>query len=148
MQPPANRHSRAIELQMTPMVDVVFLLLIFFLWTTSFEVPEQDLSGAIATPPAAAAQAIGRVPAPLTPFDEIVIRLIQPAAAGNAEIYFNDSAVSPTELAARISEIASLGAQPPVIVDCDAAVSMGDAIAVYDTIQAAGMDRVLFAARE
>lgn len=148
MHPSVTRHSRTIELQMTPMIDVVFLLLIFFLWTTSFETPEYDLGGAVAISPASAAQKSGAVPAPLTPFDEIVIRLIQPAAASTAEIRFNDRAVSLAELTTRIAEIVSLGAQPPVIVYPDGAVSMEDAIAVYDAVQVAGIDRVLFAAKE
>ena len=50
MRAPANRSSRTIDLQLTPMIDVVFLLLVFFLWTTSFERPEYDLNTAVALP--------------------------------------------------------------------------------------------------
>ena len=36
--PFARRDS--LEIKMTPMIDVVFLLLIFFVWTASFQVVE------------------------------------------------------------------------------------------------------------
>ena len=32
---------------MTPMIDVVFLLLVFFLCTASFEQPEEDLAASL-----------------------------------------------------------------------------------------------------
>ena len=43
----AVRRSRVIDLSMTSMIDVVFLLLIFFMTTASFVKTERDLSSAI-----------------------------------------------------------------------------------------------------
>ncbi len=149
MRPPVNRHSGAIELQMTAMIDVVFLLLVFFLWTASFEQPEHDVSGAIALPPAGTAEAVTADTSPPPPFDEIVIRIIQPADEAMVEIRMNDRVVSDVgELTERLRQIVALGVQPPVIVYPDDQISMGDAIAVYDAVLSAGMDRVLFAAKQ
>ena len=37
-----KKHRIGISIDMTPMVDVAFLLLIFFMTTTQFEPPETD----------------------------------------------------------------------------------------------------------
>jgi biopolymer transport protein ExbD len=38
-----RRQRRDLDVKMTPMIDVVFLLLVFFLWTASFRISEQVL---------------------------------------------------------------------------------------------------------
>jgi biopolymer transport protein ExbD len=43
----SSRHSSQIELQMTSMIDVVFLLLIFFMVTSSWQKTERELDPAI-----------------------------------------------------------------------------------------------------
>jgi biopolymer transport protein ExbD len=43
----SGRHGSKIELQMTSMIDVVFLLLIFFIVTSSFHKTERELDPAI-----------------------------------------------------------------------------------------------------
>jgi biopolymer transport protein ExbD len=43
----SGRHSSKIELQMTSMIDCVFLLLIFFIVTSSFHKTERELDPAI-----------------------------------------------------------------------------------------------------
>ena len=35
-----NARRGSLEVKMTPMIDVVFLLLVFFVWTASFQVVE------------------------------------------------------------------------------------------------------------
>ncbi len=73
--------SRQISLQppMTPMIDVVFLLLIFFVWTSRFDRPEEDL------PARAALEALPGVkpqeppPRAQTWVDEIVVRILASA---------------------------------------------------------------------
>ncbi len=42
-----TRHDQALDLPMTSMIDVVFLLLIFFLVTTSFINPERHLKSSL-----------------------------------------------------------------------------------------------------
>ena len=43
----SGKHSGNLELNMTPMIDVVFLLLIFFMTTASFVETERELNPAI-----------------------------------------------------------------------------------------------------
>ena len=43
MKLPQTSNDDSLELKMTPMIDVVFLLLVFFVWTSSFELPEFEV---------------------------------------------------------------------------------------------------------
>ena len=143
MRKPQLDPPSALEVKMTPMIDVVFLLLIFFVWTSSFESPEFDLPGAIAQPPAGGSELNSTEP-PVEAFDEIVIRVTDRDTG--FQILLNRQPIE--ELATmkrRLSDILALGVQPPVIIDPDDAITMGVAVEVYDAARAAGADRVLFA---
>lgn len=145
MRLPNVTSSESLELKMTPMIDVVFLLLIFFVWTSSFELPEFDLPSAIAEPPAGGTE-VNTQPAPAEAFDEIVIRLSVRDA--NVVIELNGQPLADTnELRVRLEEILALGVQPPVIIDPSLEVTMNVAVKAYDAARLAGADRVLFAAR-
>ena len=130
---------------MTPMIDVVFLLLVFFIWTSSFELPEFDLPSAIAEPPVGGSE-LRSESAPTEAFDEIVIRLSIRDARDSIELNGQEIA-DVGELKRRLEEILSLGVQPPVIIDPSEQVTMNLAVRVYDTARLAGADRVLFAAQ-
>lgn len=146
MKVPKANNDDSLELKMTPMIDVVFLLLVFFVWTSSFEIPEFDLPSAIAEPPAGGVEVNSEQPPPTEVFDEIVIQLNRPEA--NLLIELNGQSVSGVaDLKRRLSEIIELGVQPPVIVDPSDEVTMNHAVEVYDAAREAGADRVLFAAQ-
>lgn len=146
MKVPHEQHDRSLELKMTPMIDVVFLLLVFFVWTSSFEIPEFDLPSAIAEPPAGGTEVSSEQKPPTEVFDEIVIRLTRPEA--NLLIELNGQIVDEIgDLKKRLAEIIALGVQPPVIVDPADEITMDLAVQVYDAARAAGADRVLFAAQ-
>jgi biopolymer transport protein ExbD len=130
---------------MTPMIDVVFLLLVFFVWTSSFEVPEFDLPSAIAEPPAGQSQLSDERPTAEV-FDEIVIRLSMQDARLIIELG-GQPLQNTAALKSRMVEILALGVQPPVIVDPAEQVTMNVAVEVYDVVRSAGADRVLFATR-
>ena len=145
MRVPQVSNSDTLELKMTPMIDVVFLLLVFFVWTSSFELPEFDLPSSLAEPPIGSAEATSEIP-PIEKFDEIVVRLKW--QIDGTQIQLNGQQVERIgELSDRLAEIISLGVQPPVIVDPDEQVTMDLAVQVYDAARAAGADRVLFAAK-
>jgi len=147
MRVPRQRVGEPLEVKMTPMIDVVFLLLIFFIWTSSFREPEFDLPSSLAQVPEAGTESTTRQPPPAEVFDEIVIRLI--SADDDVEIRLNGQAVESLEvLGRRLAGILELGVQPPVIIDPDEEVTMGLAVQAYDASRLAGADRVLFAARE
>ncbi len=146
MKVPHTQQDGSLELKMTPMIDVVFLLLVFFVWTSSFEIPEFDLPSAIAEPPAGGTEVSSEQKPPTEVFDEIVIRLTQPEASLLIEL--NGQTVDEIDdLKQRLAEIIALGVQPPVIVDPSDEITMNVAVQVYDAARAAGADRVLFAAQ-
>ena len=129
---------------MTPMIDVVFLLLIFFVWTSSFETPEFDLPSSLAEVPAGGSEANSDEPPPVEAFDEIVVRLL--VRDGLPVIEFGGQPIeSIIALRSRLAEVISLGVQPPVIIDPDDEVTMDRAVQAYDAALAAGADRVLYA---
>ncbi|TWT53445.1 Biopolymer transport protein ExbD/TolR [Rubripirellula amarantea] len=145
MKIPNTHNNDSMELKMTPMIDVVFLLLVFFVWTSSFELPEFDLPSSIATPPGGTLQ--NNSTSPPEAFDEIVIRLFARGASLGIEL--NGNEIQDTDqLSQHLAEIIAMGVQPPVIVDPDDDVTMDYAVAVYDAARSAGVDRVLFAASE
>jgi biopolymer transport protein ExbD len=145
MKLPQTSNDDSLELKMTPMIDVVFLLLVFFVWTSSFELPEFDLPGSLAELPMGAAETSTDTP-PVEKFDEIIIRLLWQGE--ETQIMLNGQEMEQmSDLKARLAEITSLGVQPPVIVDPDEKVTMDLAVQAYDAARAAGVDRVLFAAK-
>lgn len=145
MKVPKSYAGDSLELKMTPMIDVVFLLLVFFVWTSSFELPEFDLPSAIADTPAGGTELSTEQPPPAEAFDELVVRVSMEQAA--IVIDLNGQRFQTTEeLKGRLTEILALGVQPPVIVDPSDEITMDVAVRVYDAARAAGSDRVLFAA--
>lgn len=144
MRLPKQGGRSAIELQLTPMIDVVFLLLVFFLWTSSFEQPEFDLPSALAEPPMGLANQ-PKTPPPAEAFDEIILTV--GGTPDTLRLTLNGSVVSDIEtLRGQLTEVVQLGAQPPVVVDPEPNTSVGMVIDVYDVARQAGLERVLFAA--
>ena len=120
MKVPQQSLGGVLELKMTPMIDVVFLLLIFFIWTSSFEIPEFDLPSAIALPASGGIDATDQPPL-AEPFDEIVIRLSRSNA--QVQIEMNQQPISTMkELRNRLAEIIAIGVQPPIIIDPSAEI--------------------------
>jgi biopolymer transport protein ExbD len=147
MRAPVNRTTPSAELQMTPMIDVVFLLLIFFLWTSSFEKPEGEMASGLAIVATGSAAPAMEV-TPEQPLDELVITLTADSPS-SVTITMNDQPLSGrAELKTRLAQIVAIGAQPPVIVVPRPEVTMGDAIAIYDVAVSSGLERVLFSAPE
>lgn len=144
MRLPSQNGNTELEVKMTPMIDVVFLLLVFFVWTSSFETPEFDIPGPVAES-AASGSTESTDPTPtVEAFDELVIRLL--VRDGLPALEFGGERVASEEdLANRIRAVVELGVQPPVIVDPEPEVTMERTIRVYDAARNAGADRVLFA---
>lgn len=144
MRLPHRANGNSLQLQMTAMIDVVFLLLVFFLWTSSFEVPEYDLPSSLAEPPSGLVDQT-QTPPPPESFDELVITIEQQGA--NVSLALNgDGVIDLDDLRRRLESVVSLGVQPPVIVDPTPETTNGIAIDIYDVARSAGLDRVLFAA--
>ena len=142
-----RRHGEQAELQMlTPLIDVVFLLMIFFLWTASFQIVEEVLPSQLSLEAAPGASAT-ETPPPEADFEDVVVRIEK---QGTAVVWQVNEAqpASLGELGERLKRIAAVKRDAPVIVDADADVPLGDVIDVYDLARLAGFDQVQFAAEE
>ena len=144
MRLPPRHNSGTLEVKMTPMIDVVFLLLVFFVWTSSFETPEYDLPSALAQLPAGGSEANVDVPPPVEAYDEIIVKLLIRDGLPVTEMS-GQKVESMEALQERLSQIIQLGVQPPVIIDPESEVTMNRAVQAYDAARAAGADRVLYA---
>ena len=129
---------------MTPMIDVVFLLLVFFVWTFSYQAIEAIL------PSRLAAQTGGPADQPIeiTPeqdFDQVVIRLDW--ENGAVAWRMNDSTVAGSDqLRAALQQIHGIQPQAPIIVHPAPEVPLGFVIQAYDLSRVAGFTKVSLAA--
>ncbi len=136
---------------MTPMIDVVFLLLIFFLTTSSFEIIEQFLPSGISDQGILATGQAENLPPPETVTDvsDCIIKIRTKPGDDQSYTYeFNGALIDgPQVIFQRLRAIISVRADVPIIVDPDDKVSIASAVEIYDTARAAGGLRVYFAAR-
>jgi len=143
MQLPTKHNRRELELKMTPMIDVIFLLLIFFVCTASFQPPEQILPTQVSLPGAVATE----LPPPeeLEDLDELVVDLrwldARPAWEINRRRY---NALG--EVRAVLEATQAIQPGLPVILDVGPRVPMENVINLYDLCRAVGLERVQFAA--
>jgi biopolymer transport protein ExbD len=127
---------------MTPMIDVVFLLLVFFLWTTSFQPPEQYLQGQLAS----AADASGTSQEEdSAEFEAVVLRIEsgdpeQPAWSINGRPQHDLAAARDT-----LQAVARIRSDVPVVIDPAASVVMGSVVEAYDAAREAGLTQIQFA---
>ncbi|MFP6752801.1 MAG: biopolymer transporter ExbD [Pirellulaceae bacterium] len=141
--PFARRES--LEIKMTPMIDVVFLLLVFFVWTASFQVVEYLLPSELSTLPGN--QAALEEPPPEADFEDVVIRIHwtgdQPGWTIN-----DQQADSLAQLHQRLQAIAQVKQDAPVILHPDEEVPLGDVINVFDLSRLTGFEKIQFVAGE
>ena len=141
---PFRADSEGMTLQMTSMIDVIFLLLIFFVWTSSFYVPEKLLPTPLAAilGNAPMTEAI-TLPPELADLGEIVIRF-----HFEKKPYWDIHGTHHDTLDSVLGVLKTLAAQSaeiPVILDIDGNVPMEHIISVYDAARLAGFRRVQFA---
>lgn len=143
MRPPVRLDREHDFGVMTPMIDVVFLLLVFFVIGAAGQVPEALLPTELAaagsivseTPPA---------PPPLTV--EVWLKLSYDAERNNTVIDMNGTKYDDVaELKVQLKALAELAPENPIVLDIGPDVPMGDVIDVYDTCQASGFLSVDFA---
>lgn len=146
-RPELHQRTRGdLEISMTPMIDVVFLLLVFFVWTASFQVVENMLPASLLT--AAGTQVTEMAePAPDLDFDEIVIRLIWEDRTLRWRIN-NVHVANLAEVRSRLDQIAAIRQSATVILHPDQEVPIGDVVDVYDQARLAGFKQVQFVASE
>ena len=129
---------------MTPMIDVVFQLLIFFICTMNFQALEEILPTNLRASSGVGAQV------PLDPelaeLEEIVVRIV--FRDGATQWLINDRPYPQLKLVRGVlAQLAQIRTDLPVILDVEADVPLGDVIDVYDVCRLAGFDKIHFAAK-
>ncbi len=149
---PSKRAS--VDSMMTPMIDVVFLLLVFFLATSSFQRLEKTLPSAVASSASAAQSGNSAQQEPqqnFTDLSDIVVRIVKSkdALAPNSVQYsLNKESIPTLELLTnRIRRILQVRPDIPLVIDPEDDVSAGEAIRVYDLARANGSVAVFLVAR-
>ncbi len=144
---PYLERSTELEIKMTPMIDVVFLLLVFFIWTSSFQVAERVLPSNVTAVSGTKPVPADETPPPEDDFDKVVIRLRQ--QSGRLIWRINDAQLhSLAEVRQRLRTIAKIKRDVPVILHPDPNVALGDVINVYDLTRLVGFQQIQFAASE
>lgn len=141
-----GKPRRPIEVAMTPMIDVIFLLLVFFVATSSFQLVEQILPSGVAEAPDSESQ--GQLDQPTEPtqdaLEQVVVRL---AASGDGvTVTLNDVELTQfSDLKSRFEGISQAKADVPVVIDPDGDVVARDVIQAYDWARERGLSRVFLA---
>ena len=135
-----------VDSMMTPMIDVVFLLLVFFVWTTSMQAIEYVL------PSQMKAQLGNRPteniePPPEQDFDDVIIRISWNGT--RASWTLNDVDMGSIDQVDRqLQRIATVKPDAPIIVDPEPLVPVGFVIEIYDLAKLAGFQQVSFAVEQ
>ncbi len=118
-----------VHIPLTPLIDIVFLLLIYFLLTTNFlkndgldvKLPEAKLSGEQAQ-------------------TELVISIDR-----YGKIFFENSEVNTEELYTKLNRVLSDSKDSSVIIKADREVLVGKAVIIMDIAKGAGAKRLALA---
>lgn len=121
-----RRHSRsrAAAVQMASLMDVIFLLLCFFVTSSVFSQWETEIS--IALPTAKSATVPGRMPG------EIILNL-----ATDGSVTVNGQKLTLADVTARLARIAKLYPGQPVVIRADKATPYESLVAVIDACRTA-----------
>jgi biopolymer transport protein ExbD len=143
----SGRPRRPVEIMMTPMIDVIFLLLVFFLTTSSFQMVEQLLPSAVSQLSSAMGNSAEPPPQPTQDALEQVLIKLQPAGDSVTAILNGVALGDLSELQDRLTSMSVLRPDVPVIIDPDSEVRAKDVVLAYDWARQAGLSRVYLATR-
>ncbi len=127
-----ERKWQKVSFDLTPLVDIVFLLLIFFMLTSSFV---EVKPGVKVNLPQASAPNIGEK-------NDVTVSIDI-----NNTLYFNNKVISPKDLYYKIAKVAKANPNVIVIVEADKNVTHGKVVRVMDLIRKAGAKKIAIATR-
>ncbi|MCF0233960.1 MAG: biopolymer transporter ExbD [Thermoguttaceae bacterium] len=135
--------TRPLELNLTSTIDVVFLLLTFFVFTSDFKEPEKLLPTNLAQ--SGAVQTSDAVPQEERDLGRIVVKI---DVKNGALAWRVDSrpAASLEEVAALFEELRRIDPNVPTIIDPTSAVPIENVLDVYDVARGVGLSKIKFAA--
>jgi len=126
--PHPNKKSASFNL--TPLIDVVFLLLIFFMLTTTFVNLENRIKVNLPTGDFAAAE----------PSENIIVTITE-----NNTIYLNGKLIDPLKLTESVAAEIKDEPEKIVILEADKNVLHGKVIRVMDLLKKGGAERIAIA---
>ena len=133
----------ASEVKMTPMIDVIFLLLIFFVSTSSFQRPEEVLPTNMSLP-GSMSETVQIDPLE-EDLDEIVVKVLWREGGPQWEV--NQRQYTQLgQVGAVLMAVADFQTDLPVILDVEGGVPMENVIDVYDLCRQIGLQKIQFAA--
>jgi biopolymer transport protein ExbD len=131
---------------MTPMIDVVFQLMIFFVWTSGVQVAESILPSRVTDKTPAAAGATSSLDAD-SDFRELVIRVIW--QGGRPQWQLNgQNAPSLAAMRQQLKEVHAIAPQAPLIIHPDPETPLEYVIQAYDLTRLTGFQKVQMAVSE
>lgn len=134
-----------VDLQLTPMIDCVFLLMVYFIWSSSFTIAEQSLPSQLSAVTGSGTSQTEMPPPPEADFEDVVVRILWQGTAPAWTV--NDAPIaSLVELKASLDQVARIKRDAPVILHPDPEVPLGYVIDVYDLSRLVGFEKVQFAA--
>jgi biopolymer transport protein ExbD len=125
---------RSSEINLTPLVDVVLLLVLFFMVTAQFEI----LPGLKLALPGVDPEARVRVRS---------AERLEVTATASGELYFEGQPTTLNNLPLHLDRTGADGAEVVIVVSADEAVPYGRIIKIMDILRLEGFSRVVFAAR-
>ena len=125
-------NKKTIGFDLTPLIDVVFLLLIFFMLTTTFINVESGV----------------KVDLPSGDFAEVNERQnIVVSITENNVLYINNKLIDPNKLSESIREQIGENIDSLVVLEADQNISHGKVVRVMDLIKKGGANRIAIATR-
>ena len=121
-----RRRAKAPTLALTSMLDVIFLLLCFFVTASVFSQWESEIS--ISLPSATSAETPGRLPG------EVILNV-----AKDGSVTVNARKLTLDDLGARLRKVAEFYPGQPVVVRADRDTSYSSLVNVIDTCRNAGV---------
>ena len=144
-RPTYTARRSPVDLQLTPMIDCVFLLMIYFIFSSNFDVPEQSLPSQLSAATGSGAASTDTPPPPEADFEDVVVRVLWQGSAPTWTV--NDTPVpSLVALKQSLAQVARIKRNAPVILHPDPEVPLGNVIEVYDISRLVGFEKVQFAA--
>ncbi len=120
------------EINITPMLDIVFIMLIFFIVTTSFI---RETGVEVQKPEAQTAE--------LRPQGNVLI-----AIRSNDEVWMNRGQVEIHEVRTLVERARAESPESSVVIIADRAARTGMVVEVMDQVQAAGVQRMFISAED
>ena len=136
-----SRSSERADVAMTPMIDVVFLLLIFFVWTASFQIVEMTLPSQLTEMVGAGANQ--QVKLEEEDFESVIVRIQQ----DNQQVQWtvNDQPTSSlADVRERLRMVATIRSDLPVLIDPAEQIQLGFVLDVFDIARDAGFQNIQF----